>query len=202
MSGCECHLEARNETERRTLKFVLLINAGMFVSEFGIGLVADSAGVIADSLDMLADAMVYSISLHAVGRSSVIRKRAAIGSGLFQIALACMLLVDVIRRFVEGSEPVGWLMMGVSSIALIANVACLILLAKHRQGDVNMRASWIFSTNDVLANMGVLAAGVLVILSGSRVPDLIVGAAVASLVVWGGLRILRASRDVRANEAI
>ncbi len=195
MSGCDCHLEARNETERRTLKIVLLINAGMFVCEFGIGFVADSAGVIADSLDMLADAMVYSISLFAVGRSSVIRKRAAIGSGLFQITLACILLIDVIRRFIGGSEPVGWLMMGVSSIALIANVACLMLLVKHRQEDVNMRASWIFSTNDVLANMGVLAAGVLVILSGSRVPDLIVGGAVASFVTWGGSRILRVARN-------
>lgn len=191
MRGCDCHLEARNETERRTLKIVLLINAGMFVSELGIGLVADSAGVIADSLDMLADAMVYSISLYAVGRSSVIRKRAAIGSGLFQIALACILLFDVIRRFIGGSEPVGWLMMGVSSIALIANVACLMLLAKHRQGDVNMRASWIFSTNDVLANMGVIVAGGLVILTGSRWPDLVVGSIVSVVVLRGGVVILR-----------
>ena len=199
--GCDCHFEARNAAERGTLRLVLLINAVMFVAEFGVGLLADSAGLIADSLDMLADALVYSISLYAVGRSGVIRRRAAIGSGVFQIMLAFILLGDVVRRFVSGSEPVGSLMMVVASIALVANIACLKLLAKHRRSDVNMRASWIFSTNDVLANLGVLVAGALVMWSGSKTPDLMIGAAVASIVVWGGVRILRTARGSRTEDA-
>jgi Co/Zn/Cd efflux system component len=79
----------------------------------------------------------------------------------------------------------------VSLLALAANVSCLLLLARHRHGGAHMKASWIFSTNDVLANLGVVSAGVLVAWTGSRVPDLAIGAAVALLVLSGALRILR-----------
>ena len=54
-----------------------------------------------------------------------------------------------------------------------------------------MRASWIFSTNDVLANLGVMVAGALVAWTGSRLPDLVVGTVVAALVLLGAVRILR-----------
>jgi len=54
-----------------------------------------------------------------------------------------------------------------------------------------MRASWIFSTNDVIANAGVILAGFLVAWTGSRLPDLIVGCMIAVVVFSGALRILR-----------
>ena len=82
-------------------------------------------------------------------------------------------------------------MMGVALLALAANVTCLLLIARHRHGGVHMKASWIFSANDVIANAGVIAAGALVAWSGSRLPDLIVGTAVALVVLAGALRILR-----------
>jgi Co/Zn/Cd efflux system component len=82
-------------------------------------------------------------------------------------------------------------MVGVSLLALAANVASLLLVSRHRDGGVHMRGSVIFWTSDVLANLGVIAAGALVALTGSRYPDLAVGAAVALLVLSGGVRILR-----------
>lgn len=66
-------------------------------------------------------------------------------------------------------------MIGVSVVALAANTACLYLLRKHRHGEVHMRASWIFSTTDVQANVGVILAGMLVSVTASSAPDLIVG---------------------------
>ena len=82
-------------------------------------------------------------------------------------------------------------MIGISALALAANVSCLFLLARHRHGGAHMRASWIFSTNDVLANLGVMVAGALVAWTGSRLPDLVVGTVVAALVLLGAVRILR-----------
>ena len=191
MSDCGCHFEANDARERKTLIAVLLINAFMFVAEFTLGLLADSSGLMADSLDMLADAAVYAISFYAVGRSAETRGRAALGSGIFQILLALGVLTDVIRRFIVGGEPVSGLMIGVGSAALLANVACLFLLAKHRKGDVNLRASWIFSTNDVIANTGVIVSGVLVWLTASRYPDLVIGLLISLFVLTGGIRIIR-----------
>lgn len=192
--GCECELEAKNRAERQVLVLLLAINAVMFVVELGAGMLAESTGLIADSLDMLADAAVYGIALYAVGRSSAAKVHAALASGGFQIVLALGVAIDVLRRALVGSEPVSESMMAVGALAMVANVACLALLAKHRDGEVHLRASWIFSVNDVLANLGVILGGVGIYVLGSRWPDLVIGAAITALVLRGGMRILRDAR--------
>lgn len=195
MSGCGCEMEARNAQERKTLLIVLGINAFMFVFELVLGLLAESTGLIADSLDMLADAFVYSISLYAVGKSANLKTNAARVSGVAQIILALLVLADVLRRFIYGSEPVSTLMMGVGFTALIANSICLSLIAKHQNDGVHMRASLIFSKNDVIANIGVILSGALVWALGSRYPDLVIGLVIAAIVLRGGIHILKKSTE-------
>ncbi len=177
--------------EARVLRQLLVINAVMFVVELGFGFWAQSTGLIADSLDMLADALVYGVSLYAVGRAVADQKRAARASGWLQMLLALGAMAEVGRRALVGSEPVEMMMIGIATIALVANLACVALLARHRKGGVHLKASWIFSTNDALANVGVIIAGLLVLFTGSAVPDLVVGAAVGLLVLSGAIRILR-----------
>jgi Co/Zn/Cd efflux system component len=174
---------------------VLAINGLMFFTEFGLGWLAQSTGLIADSLDMLADASVYALSLGAIGRAAVLKVRAALISGLLQLALALTVMVDVLHRFIAGSDPLSGLMMAVGLLALLANVTCLRLIAKHRDGEVHMRASWIFSKNDVIANCGVILAGLLVALTGSNYPDLAIGLLITCLVAWGGVQIVREARQ-------
>lgn len=180
--------------EGRVLRLLLGINAAMFIVELTFGVVAQSTGLIADSLDMLADAFVYGVSLYAVGRSVAHKRGAARASGWLQAALATGAVFEVVRRSIYGSEPVEMLMIGVAFVALLANLTCVALLARHRDQGVHMRASWIFSTNDALANLGVMVAGGLVLLTGSPVPDLVVGAVVGLVVMSGAIRILRLSR--------
>eukprot|EP01025_Chloroclados_australasicus_P032476 TRINITY_DN32955_c0_g2_i4.p2 TRINITY_DN32955_c0_g2~~TRINITY_DN32955_c0_g2_i4.p2 ORF type:complete len:164 (-),score=30.50 TRINITY_DN32955_c0_g2_i4:91-582(-) len=148
----------------------------MFVAEVMVGWIAESTALLADSLDMLADATVYGIALYAASRSGGTQRTAARVSGVLQIALGLGVLVEVIRRTLFGSEPTSHLMIGAGAVALVANLICLRLIAKHREGGAHMRASWIFSKNDVIANTGVIVAGLLVMALGSRVPDLVVGA--------------------------
>lgn len=198
--GCSCGTEQAAALERRTLLVVLLINALMFVVELGFGLKAGSNGLIADSLDMLADAGVYGVSLAAVGRSIRQQQRAARLSGWLQIALALWVLLDGLRRSLQGREPISALMVGVGALALLANLICLLLVRRHRQGGVHMRASLIFSSNDTLANLGVIVAGGLVAWSGSPIPDLLIGGAIGLLVLHGGRRILRQARSPQPAE--
>lgn len=193
-SGCGCGSEQAPELERRTLWIVLLINTTMFVVELTFGLGARSTGLIADSLDMLADAAVYGLSLGVVGRNRQQQRQAAVLSGKLQIVLAALVLLDVVRRSMTGLEPVSSLMVGIGALALLANLLCLLLVRRHRDGGVHMRASVIFSTNDTLANLGVMVAGGLVAWSGSPIPDLVIGSAISLLVLSGGRRILRDAR--------
>ena len=200
MAGCGCELDDTAQLERKTLRALLAINGIMFFSEATVGWWAESTALIADSLDMLADAFVYGVALYAVARSPHLQAIAATASGMVQIALGIGVLVEVVRRFFYGSEPVSVLMMIVGAIALIANVSCLILIAKHRRGGVHMRASWIFSANDVIANVGVIISGGLVMYFGNRFPDLIVGALISAIVLRGGLQILREVKESRKKE--
>jgi Co/Zn/Cd efflux system component len=199
VAGCGCEIEIQDKSERRVLIALLLINGIMFVAELIVGWWAQSTALIADALDMLADAMVYGVGLYAVGKSLLVKAHAARISGNLQVLLGLLVLVDIVRRLIVGSEPVSTLMMSMGVIALIANVSCLILIARHRQGEVHMRASWIFSKNDVIANLGVILAGGLVAWTGSRLPDLVIGLLVALIVIRGGILILQDAKATRTQ---
>jgi len=188
-----------NPGERRVLMQLLAINGVMFIAELILGLLADSAGLIADSLDMLADSLVYGISFYAVGKTIFLQQKAARLSGYFQLILAVGVLFEVIRRFFFGSDPEAPYMIFVSLAALIANVTCLWLISQHRNDGVHMKASWIFSANDVIANLGVILAGILVRVFHSPIPDLIIGLFISIVVFRGSISILRISRDQLAN---
>jgi len=169
---------------------LLGVNAAMFLVELVWGVAAESTALIADAMDMLTDALVYGISLYAVGRTITDKARAAFISGLFQMLLGLGVAVDVGRRLLGGSMPEPLVMLSVGLLALIANLFCLALIFRHRKGEIHMRASWVFSRNDVLANAGVIFGGMLVAVFGSPLPDLAIGVVIACLVVRGGIQIL------------
>lgn len=185
--------------EAKTLKYLLGINLTMFVVEIILGLYAESTGLLADGLDMLADSFVYSLSLYAVGKSIAMKHKAAFFSGIMQISLGLLCLVEVGRKFYFGSEPLSNYMIVVSVIALFANLWCLVLIHKHKDGEVHMKASWIFSANDVIVNTGVIISGVLVYFLKSNIPDLFIGGIVSLVVTRGGISIIKLSKIKRTE---
>ncbi|MDT7040783.1 cation transporter [Candidatus Nitronereus thalassa] len=199
MSDCDCSVKLESREQSRVLWTLLAINASMFVAEIITGIIAESTGLIADSLDMLSDAAVYALGLYAVGKVTGIKIRAALLSEIFQIVLALGVAIEIIRRLIWGSEPEPLYMISVSILALIANILCLALISKHRDGEIHMRASWIFSRNDVIANTGVILGGILVYVLDSRMPDLLIGTLIILVVLRGGLTILSDARYEREN---
>lgn len=178
------------DTEKGVLKLLLAINAGMFLIELVLGIFAESMGLISDSFDMFADASVYMISLYAVGKAVQVKKKSALINGYFQIILGVGLLIETVRRFIFGSDPEPVYMIFVSIAALAANVYCLYLLSGHKEKGVHMKASYICSSNDVIANAGVIVAGLLVMLTNSSIPDLLIGIIVVGFVLSGARSIL------------
>lgn len=183
---------------RRALTTLFALNGTMFVVELVSGWRADSMGLIADGLDMGADAAVYLVALLAIGAAESRKLRAARFAGRVQLALAVLALLELARRAVMGSAPEPPTMVAVSLVALAVNVWCLVVLRRHRHGEVHLQAAWIFSATDVQANLGVLLAGGLVALLDSMIPDLVIGLIVCALVLRGAIRI---GRRVRAAES-
>ncbi|SRX54829.1 MULTISPECIES: cation transporter [Aequorivita] len=178
--------------QRKLLWAVLAINFLFFIIEITTGWLSKSMGLVADSLDMLADSFVYGLSLIAVGGSLSRKKNIATMAGGFQILLAIIGFMEIVRRFFSKTETPDFLtMIIVSILALLANAACLYLLQKSKSNEAHMQASMIFTSNDIIINFGVIIAGFLVLWTNSRIPDLIVGAIVFIIVTKGAINILK-----------
>ena len=184
--------------ERKSLWILCALNASMFITEVGAGVVADSMGLVADGLDMLADASVYGLALLAVGRPAREKIRAAFVAGYLQLALAILATLKLLWALLRGSDPEPISMIGVSLLALSANAAAIGILRRHRHGDVHIRAAWIFSATDVQVNLLVIVAAVLVLVLDSPIPDLAVGGVICALVFRSVWRILSDARRTRA----
>ena len=133
--------------------------------------------------------------MFAVGGTVTRKKNIASAAGYFQLVLAVIGFTEVIMRFIKsGPLPEFRIMIIVSLLALIGNSICLWLLQKSKSKDAHMQASVIFTSNDVIVNIGVIVAGILVFLTGSKLPDLIVGSLVFVIVGRASFQILRLSK--------
>ena len=178
--------------QKRILWTVLAINFIFFILEMTTGLLSRSMGLVADSLDMLADAFVYGLSLMAVGGSILMKNRTARIAGILQFLLALSGFAEVIRRFSDSDAvPDYRMMIMVSALAMVGNGICLFLLHKSRSSEAHMKASMIFTSNDVLINFGVILAALLVLAFQSSIPDLVIGTAVFLIVFRASIRIYR-----------
>lgn len=184
-----------SKDQKKLLKTVLYINFTFFILEMFFGLISNSMGLIADSLDMLSDSIVYLISLFAVGGSILLKKKVARLAGYFQIFLAIIGFIEVLRRFLGFEKmPDFTTMIVVSALAFTANLYCLYLFQKSKSEDAHMKASSIFTSNDLIINLGIIVSGILVYLFNSNKPDLIIGSIVFIVVINGAIKILKLSK--------
>jgi cation diffusion facilitator family transporter len=198
--GQELEKLARQADQRRVLVAVLVINALMFVLEFGAGMVAGSTALMADATDMLGDAFVYGVSIYAIARSDRWKAGVAIFKGVFILALGVGIVLNVIAKVQSGIPPSSTLMLAFGGLALLANLACLRLLWRFRSHDVNMASTFECSRNDVVSNVGVLVAAGAVALLNSPWPDIFVGSAIALLFLRSSLRVMAdAAPQLRAT---
>lgn len=197
MSDCGCHHEAKNPQEQRILRIALALNAAMAIVGGVAGWIAQSTGLLADALDMLSDASAYGIGLLAIGRTARFKANAALLSGMLLLVLGVGVLVEVGRRVLHGADPLSGWMIGTALLSLAVNVSVLRLLAPLKDGEVHLRATWLFTRADVVANVGVIVAGGLVLLLKSPYPDLVIGALIGLYVTKEAFEILSDARQAR-----
>ena len=197
MSSCcenkSCELESLRKNQSRVLKWVLLINALMFIIEYSAGLIAHSTALLADSLDMLGDAFVYGFSLYVLHRSEKWLAISALLKGLIMLAFGLFVLAEAGYKIFNPVIPTAELIGSIGVLALAANLLCLRLLWSHKSDDINMRSVWLCSRNDVIANSSVILAALAVWLLQSSWPDIIVGLAIAALFLRSAWSVLTES---------
>ncbi len=196
----ETSLDLRSADARRTLWIVFVLNVAL-AAGFAIGgIMGDSSALLANALDGASDSIVFAISLAAMSRGDTWKRGAARVSGITLLVFAIGVVADAVRRYLGGSEPLGGTILVLGALGAVVNGICLWLLVRVHRKDVNLRAATTFSFNDFASNGGIFLAGGLVIWTGSNWPDLVVGALVAIVALFGGVEILRdAAHDARRN---
>lgn len=187
---------------RRALWIAVLLNIGYGAVEMVGGFLAGSQALKADALDFLGDGSITLMGLLAISWGAAWRARAAFVQGAFLATLGIAVLAMTTYRVVVLQTPEAELMGAFAIVALTVNAAAAMVLMKHRTGDANVRAVWLFSRNDALANLAVVIAAGVVWLTGSAWPDLIVAAIIAGIFLHSAFEILRDSlRELRTVAA-
>jgi cation diffusion facilitator family transporter len=190
--------EATAAGQRKILSIALALNAAMFVIGIAAGIFAQSSGLVADALDMLADAFAYAIALLAVNRTALFKSGAASASGIILLILGAGVLLDAGRRGYFGSAPDSGVMIAVATLSLCVNFSVLYMLGRHQdRNEIHLRASFIFTRADVVANCAVIFTGTILLFSKFRYLDLLVGAAIGLYIIREALEILAEAREAR-----
>ena len=184
----------------RTIRLVALLNFGYFGIEFAVARGIGSVSLFADSIDFLEDASVNFLILAALGWTA--RRRARIG-----MALAGILLIPGIatlwtawEKFLSASVPAPIPLSLTGAGALAINLSCELMLARYRHHAGSLtRAAFLSARNDVLANIAIIATGLVTALTTSPWPDLVVGLGIAAMNADAAREVFAAARKEHAE---
>ncbi len=180
---------------KRALWIVIVINAVMFVVEIAAGAFAGSRALQADALDFLGDTMTYALSLYVIGMSLRVRATAALIKGLSLAGMGSWILGSTVYQVFVLGVPKAEVMATIGLLALVANLASVLILLRFKDGDANVRSVWLCSRNDAIGNVAVLVAAGAVWITGTAWPDLIVAALMAGLFLSSAIQIIQQARQ-------
>ena len=181
------------QRQERVLWIALAINVVMFVVELLSGIKSNSLSLTGDSLDMLGDAIVYGSTIFVISKSEKLQAVSALLKGVIMLGSSLAVFSRVVYQFVAWQLPVVEVMERIGLMALFANTLCLLLLSSHKDDNINMSSVWLCSRNDIIANISVLVAAILILIFRSPIPDLVVGSLLTLLFAKTAFTVLNNS---------
>ena len=194
MAGCCGHdakFDGVSDDYKRRLWLVIALNAIMFVVEMSAGHAAKSQALQADALDFLGDALTYGISLAVIGAAVRARTNAALAKGMSLLLMGLWVFGSTVYRVFYVGVPQAEIMGVVGFLALLTNLASVLLLVRYKDGDANVRSVWLCSRNDAIGNVAVMFAALGVWGTATGWPDLAVAAIMAGLFLSSAFQIVR-----------
>ncbi len=189
--GHEAKFEGLSADYKRRLWLVIALNAIMFVVEMTAGHIAKSQALQADALDFLGDSLTYGISLAVIGASIQVRTNAALVKGISLLLMGLWVFGSTVYRVFYVGVPEAQIMGVIGFLALLTNLASVLLLVRYKDGDANVRSVWLCSRNDAIGNVAVMFAALGVWGTSSGWPDLVVAMIMAGLFLSSAFQIMR-----------
>lgn len=193
--GSDVKFDGASQAFRRALWAVIAINGVMFAIEVSAGYLASSKALQADALDFLGDTVTYAMSLYVIGMSLRTRATAAMIKGVSLAAMGAWVLGSSVYQVFVIGIPAAQIMGVVGFLALVANIASVVILMRFKDGDANVSSVWLCSRNDAIGNVAVMVAAVGVWFTGTGWPDLVVALLMAALFSWSAIQIIRQARQ-------
>ena len=185
-----------NANLRKVVIIVAVLNLAYFGVEFAVALAIGSVSLFADSVDFLEDASVNLLIAIALGWSASSRARVGMAlAGILLIpGLATLWTAWVKFMILSPPAPLPLSLTGVG--ALIINLSCALMLVRFRAHSGSLtRAAFLSARNDVLANVAIIAAGLVTAYTISGWPDLIVGLGIAAMNADAAREVWSAARE-------
>lgn len=184
------------------LIWAVFVNIGLTVAQVIGGIVSGSLALIADALHNFSDAASLGLALFArkIGRRPA-DKLMTFGYGRAEIVAALInlttlvivglyLLIEAINRYLDPQPVEGWTVIIVAGIALVIDIGTAMLVYKESKHSLNIKAAFLHNVSDALASVGVVVAGVLILLYDLYVADLVMTVLIAAYVLYQGLSLL------------
>jgi Co/Zn/Cd efflux system component len=198
----DCHdLEECGACERNALIICFLINALMFTVELYYGLISHSASLLGDSAHNIGDALILLGSIFVMSSSLIVKAKVALLKAIIMCGFGILALWYVVQNIMTGYVPNATPITLVGIFVLIGNVASAILLLYYKNKDINLKSAYICCRNDAISSVGIIIAGILVGLTQSNVPDIVIGGGIGLLICYSAIRIFKESMDVNRNQS-
>ncbi len=200
-------------TGSRPLKIALAIVLVVMVAEVIGGILSNSLALLGDAGHMLVDALALGLSLFAITiakRPATLTKTygyhrveimAALANGTTLILVSLYIFYEAYQRFLDPPLIQTPLMLLVATIGLIANLTGMLLLRRVSRGNLNIKAAYWHIVGDTISSVGVIAAGVIILLTGWYVADSIIAVFIGGIILWGAVRLVRQSVDILLEAA-
>ena len=187
---------ASDQSLRRAVRLVALLNLAYFGAEFAAALSIGSVSLLADSVDFLEDAAVNLLIFAALPWSAT--QRARLGMVLAGVLLvpAAAFLWTLWRKFAAPLPPAAAPLSLVGAGALAVNLFCAFTLARYRRHSGSLtKAAFLSARNDALANVAIIAAGLVTLAWRSIWPDVAVGLGIAAMNLDAARAVWTAARN-------
>jgi cobalt-zinc-cadmium efflux system protein len=198
----------REVTAGRPLKITLIIVLVVLVAEVVGGVLSNSLALISDAGHMLTDALALGLSLFAfnLARRPATPTRtygyhraeimAALANGAILILVSAYIFYEAYRRFFVTPEIETPLMLVTAGVGLAANIIGMLVLRSSSRGSLNIKAAFWHIIGDTLSSVGVIIAGIIILVTGWYIVDPVLAIIIGCVILWGAFRIVREATDI------
>ena len=200
-----------NNAKENNFTIAISLTGLIFLAEFFGGLWTGSLALLSDSAHVFMDVFALGLSYFAIRAARLpsddrhtygyhrMQVLAALANAATLLLISFEILREAVNRFQKPEEVIAGPMLVIAVAGLIINVIVALVLRRHDHNDLNMRAAFLHVLGDALASIGVIVAGIAILLTGRQWIDPAVSVLISLLIMFGSGNLLKETVHILAE---